>query len=173
MRIYNGTNSLVTLPISGMQQIAINPRSVSVDFMGSTDFISMLVTSFDINEVALVVSGPYELSVCATVPTAVNYVVQTLDEAIQRFATPKETETKKVEEKTPETNITEEKPIEHEKEDYISLPSDVETTTTDANTTEPEVKTEVEPEEPVIKLKPKRTRRSVKAEESASEGEGK
>lgn len=88
MRIYNGTNSLVTLPITGTQQITINPKSVSIDFMGGTDFISMLVTSFDPKEVALVVSGPYELSVCATVPTAVNYVVQTLDEAIQRFAIP-------------------------------------------------------------------------------------
>lgn len=85
MRIFNGTNSLLTLPLSGNQKLEILPKSVSQEFMGSTDFLSMVVTSLGSDEIAIVVSGVYELNTCANVPTAVNYVVQTLDEAIVRF----------------------------------------------------------------------------------------
>lgn len=165
MRIYNGTNSLVTLPITGTQQITINPKSVSIDFMGGTDFISMLVTSFDPKEVALVVSGPYELSVCATVPTAVNYVVQTLDEAIQRFAIPKNEEVKA--ESTPkaeEEPVVEE--IVHEKDDMISLPSDV-----TPEETVGETKTDEIESEETVKPKPKKTRRPKKTAEEGAEGD--
>jgi hypothetical protein len=85
MRIFNGTNSLLTLPLSGNQKLEILPKSVSQEFMGSTDFLSMVVTSLGSDEIAIVVSGVYELNTCANIPTAVNYVVQTLDEAITRF----------------------------------------------------------------------------------------
>jgi outer membrane biosynthesis protein TonB len=85
MRIFNGTNSLLTLPLSGNQKLEILPKSVSQEFMGSTDFLSMVVTSLSSDEIAIVVSGVYELNTCANIPTAVNYVVQTLDEAITRF----------------------------------------------------------------------------------------
>lgn len=85
MRIFNGTNSLLTLPLSGNQKLEILPKSVSQEFMGSTDFLSMVVTSLSSDEIAIVVSGVYELNTCANIPTAVNYVVQTLDEAIVRF----------------------------------------------------------------------------------------
>ena len=85
MRIFNGTNSLLTLPLSGNQKLEILPKSVSQEFMGSTDFLSMVVTSLGSDEIAIVVSGVYELNTCANVPTAVNYVVQTLDEAVTRF----------------------------------------------------------------------------------------
>lgn len=94
MRIFNGTNSLLTLPLSGSQKLEIYPKSVSSEFMGGNEFLSMLVSSLSTDEIAIIVSGPYELNVCANIPTAVNYVVQTLDEAIIRFGLkqPKTTE---------------------------------------------------------------------------------
>ena len=85
MRIFNGTNSLLTLPLSGSQKLEIYPKSVSSEFMGGNEFLSMLVSSLSTKEIAIIVSGPYELNVCANIPTAVNYVVQTLDEAVIRF----------------------------------------------------------------------------------------
>ena len=88
MRIYNGTNSQVDIPLLGDLRLSIPAHQTSGDFMGNTDFITLLVTSFDCNELAIIVSGPFELSICANVPTAVNYVVQSLDEALQRFAVP-------------------------------------------------------------------------------------
>ena len=86
MRIYNGTNSQLNLPLSGIQRISIAPKSVSGDIMPSNEFLSLLVGSFDYSEIALIVSGPYEISMCAGVSGSVGFVVQSLEEAIERFA---------------------------------------------------------------------------------------
>ena len=93
MRIYNGTNSQVDLPLAGSQRITIAPKSVSGDIMSSTELLSLLVTSYTTDELALVVSGPFEINQCAQIPTSASYVVQSLDEAIKRFA-PKDEEKK-------------------------------------------------------------------------------
>ena len=191
MRIYNGTNSLVTLPITGTQQITINPKSVSIDFMGGTDFISMLVTSFDPKEVALVVSGPYELSVCATVPTAVNYVVQTLDEAIQRFAIPTDSKSALKQSHADVDPKTIQDSVSHpDRDDDPANQSDkddapkVNAEETQDNAPKEEIKEELTEEKPVEEKPkveetqenaPKTTRRSrrAKKEDSESVDEGK
>lgn len=98
MRVYNGTKSQVDLPLAGTQRITIPAHSVSGDIMPSTEFLSLLVTSYDYSELALIVSGPFEINLCASVTGSVGFVVQSLDEAIERFA-PK-TETPKVVEET-------------------------------------------------------------------------
>ena len=108
MRIYNGTNSQVSLPYAGKERISIEPKSVSGNLGITNDLISLIVTSFTTDELAIVVAGPYELSMTSSNPVAVNYVVQSLEEAIQRFA-PKTPE--KVEE------VKEEKPVEEQKEE--------------------------------------------------------
>lgn len=97
MRVYNGTNSQLDLPLSGSQRISIPPRTVSGDVMPSNDFLSLLVSSFDYSEIALIVSGPYEITMCAGVSGSVGFVVQSLEEAIERFAEKKPEETKSVE----------------------------------------------------------------------------
>lgn len=97
MRVYNGTNSQLDLPLSGSQRISIPPRTVSGDVMPSNDFLSLLVSSFDYSEIALIVSGPYEITMCAGVSGSVGFVVQSLEEAIERFADKKPEETKSVE----------------------------------------------------------------------------
>lgn len=89
MRVYNGTNSQVDLPLAGNQRITIPSHSVSGDIMPSTEFLSLLVGSYDYSELALIVSGAFELNLCASVSGSVGFVVQSLDEAIERFA-PKE-----------------------------------------------------------------------------------
>lgn len=100
MRIYNGTKSQLDLPLSGIQRISIPPRTVSGDVMPSNEFLSLLVSSFDYSEIALIVSGPYEISMCAGVSGSVGFVVQTLEEAIERFAEkkPEEIVEEKIEE---------------------------------------------------------------------------
>lgn len=89
MRVYNGTKSQINLPLSGTQRITIPAHSVSGDIMPSNEFLSLLVSSYDYNELALIVSGPFEINMCAGVSGSVGFVVQSLDEAIERFA-PKE-----------------------------------------------------------------------------------
>ena len=103
MRIYNATDSQISLPLIGSMRINIAPHSVS------QDFLSMLVTSYDVNEIALIVSGPYELNTCANIPTATNYVTQTLEEALQRFNKEEKTEEVKEEEGEAKSVIEEEK----------------------------------------------------------------
>ena len=154
MRIFNGTNSLLNLPLNGNQMLEVLPKSVSTEFMGSKEFISMLVTSLSCDEIAIVVSGPYELNNCANVPTAVNYVVQTLDEAIIRFGLKKPEP--KHEECTCEKCKSEEKPVAEEKEEVIP-----------ETTEEPVVEEEKPTEETVVEEeKPaKKSRKKKKAEE--------
>ena len=108
MRIYNGTNSQVSLPYAGKERISIEPKSVSGNLGITNDLISLIVTSFTTDELAIIVAGPYELSMTSSNPVAVNYVVQSLEEAIQRFA-PKAPETVK--------EAVEEKPVEEQKEE--------------------------------------------------------
>lgn len=156
MRIFNGTNSLLTLPLSGNQKLEILPKSVSQEFMGSTDFLSMVVTSLGSDEIAIVVSGVYELNTCANVPTAVNYVVQTLDEAIVRFG---------IKKKEPEH--TEKCTCEKCKAEETTTPEPIEET---KPTEEPEpvtqpIITEGEPvveEEKPVEEKPKKSKRAKK-----------
>lgn len=105
MRIYNGTDSQVSLPYAGKERISIEPKSVSGNLGITNDLISLIVTSFTTDELAIIVAGPYELSMTSSNPVAVNYVVQSLDEAIQRFA--------------PKTKEEEEKPVEEVKEDPV------------------------------------------------------
>lgn len=97
MRIYNGTNSQLNLPLSSVQRISIAPKSVSGDLMPSNEFLSLLVSSFGYNEIALIVSGPYEISMCAGVSGSVGFVAQSLEEAIERFAEKKEVAPQEVE----------------------------------------------------------------------------
>lgn len=95
MRIYNGTNSVLDLPLSGIQRLSIPPKSVSGDFMPTNEFLSLLVSTFDYSEISIIVSGPYEISMCASVSGSVGFVTQSLEEAIERFAekvAPKEVE---------------------------------------------------------------------------------
>lgn len=97
MRIYNGTKSMLDLPLTGLQRLSIPSKSVSGDFMPTNDFLSMLVSTFDYNELAVIVSGPFEITMCANVSGSSGFVVQSLEEAIERFA-----------EKTPEVVVVEE-----------------------------------------------------------------
>ena len=103
MKLFNATNSLLDLPWSG-QRLSIAPKSFSQDFMGTPDFIQLITSTYNNEEIAIVVAGPYELSMCASVPVAVNYVVQSVDEAVQRFGLKEEKKVEEVKEepKTPE-----------------------------------------------------------------------
>ena len=118
MRIYNGTNSQVNLPYVGKERISIDAKSVSGNLGITNELISLIVTSYGADELAIIVSGPYELSMTSSNPVAVNYVVQSLDEAIQRFAAPEDVpEEKKEEERKEETVEESKKPEEVVEED--------------------------------------------------------
>ena len=124
MRIFNGTKSQVNLPYAGGQRISISPMSVSGNVGPTDELISLIVTAYRDDELAIIVSGPYELTATSRNPVAVSYVVQSLDEAVQKFAIKteekkEEVKKEKVEEKAPveEKPATEEVKTEEVKEE--------------------------------------------------------
>lgn len=140
MRIYNGKNSQVDIPLA-TQRVTIGPKSVSKDLMPSTEMLQLLSTSFDDSEIALIVSGPTELNLCAGVPSCTPLVVQSLDEALVRFnggdVKPE-----------PKTEKKEEEPVVEEMEEKEE---------------EPEKKVEVKQEE----VKPEPTKKAAPAKKNA------
>ena len=85
MRIYNGTKKALTLPYTGGETLTIPAHQPSGNVLCSPEFLSSVITAYNADEIAVIASGPFEISACANIPTAVNYVVQSLDEAIARF----------------------------------------------------------------------------------------
>ena len=85
MRIFNGTKKALTLPYTGGETLTIPAHQPSGNVLCSPEFLSSVITAYNADEIAVIASGPFEISACAIIPTAVNYVVQSLDEAIARF----------------------------------------------------------------------------------------
>lgn len=85
MRIFNGTKKALTLPYTGGEMLTIPAHQPSGNVLCSSEFLSSVITAYNTDEIAVIASGPFEISACANIPTAVNYVVQSLDEAIARF----------------------------------------------------------------------------------------
>lgn len=114
MRIFNGKNAQISLPL-GMVRLEIPSKVASKDFAPNPDFLSLIVTSYTEKDIALIVSGPFELSMCSTMPAVAPLMVQSLEEAIERF-TPKQEELK--EEKTSVVEVKEE-PVEEVEEPLV------------------------------------------------------
>lgn len=114
MRIFNGTKSQVILPYAGGQKISIDPMSVSGNVGPTDEFVALIVTSYTDKELALIVSGPYELATASRNPVAVSYIVQTLDEAVRRFS-PEAPKVEKTAEPKKEEPIVEEPTVEDPK----------------------------------------------------------
>lgn len=87
MRIYNAKNSQIDIPlVAGGERLTVESKSVSRDFMPNKDFLSLIVTAFDYDEIALIVSGPFEISMCSQVSCIPGFVVNSLEDAILRFS---------------------------------------------------------------------------------------
>ena len=120
MRIYNATKYQLNLPLTETQKITIEPHAPSGNIIPSTKFISLLVSTFSVDQIALIVSGAFELNMCAQMPVTTEYIVQSLDEAINKFA-PKQEDPTPVEILEKE----EEKPVAEEEAPAVD--NDVET----------------------------------------------
>lgn len=147
MRIYNGKDSLVCLPLNANQRISIDPHSVSGDFLPTTEFITMVISAYNTDELALIVASSFEINICANIVGAVLYVVQSLDEAISRFAVPKEEKKEEVKIEVP-TEKPEEKKCDECK-------CDCEKETIENTTQEPEP----DPQEEKVVEKPKKNKK--------------
>lgn len=84
MRIFNATNATLNVPW-GSVRLTIKPKSFTNDILGTPDFIKTLITTYTEKEIAILVGGPFELSMCAGVPACVIYVAQSVDEIYKKF----------------------------------------------------------------------------------------
>ena len=133
MRIFNGTNRRISVPILGTtQKLELGPMSVSGNILPTEEFLILLTQSFTPDEIAFICAGTYEYNVCAHVNMACNFTVGSLDEAMSKFL-PKEPETpiKKLEEeeskveveekeKKDEADVVVETPEEEKKEEVVT-----------------------------------------------------
>lgn len=99
MRVYNATKYTVNFPLTPTQKITIQPNSVSGNILPNTQFLSMMVGVYTPEQIAFIVSGPFEINMCSSIPVTASYVVQSLDEAIARFSPKSQVEEMPKEEK--------------------------------------------------------------------------
>lgn len=173
MRIYNAKNSQVDLPIAGNTRVTIPAHSVSKDVMPSDEFLTMIAQTFEAHELALIVAGPYEINMCAKNPACTPLIVQSLDEAIERFNGPKpgvETVEKEYaeiadEKLKPVEETVEEEPAQfHEEkiEEEVSEVVDAEPAPESVEEDEEEVEATVVPEEEAPAVKPNKKNKKGK-----------
>ena len=155
MRIFNGTKKALTLPYTGGETLTIPAHQPSGNVLCSPEFLSSVITAYNADEIAVIASGPFEISACANIPTAVNYVVQSLDEAIARFNP--DAKAKLAAEKANEQEIEKKKAAEEPKKEEPKVEEP-----------KPEVKPEEEkkPEEP---KKPELKPETIKKEKAKKE----
>ncbi len=88
MRIYNSQNSQISIPLTATEKIIVPAHGTSLSFMPNPRILSLIVTSFDYSDIALIVSGPIEMTMCSETPCCSGFVVSSVEEAIERFTTP-------------------------------------------------------------------------------------
>ena len=144
MRIYNGTQSKISIPWLGTNNpvFELEARTVSGNFMPTNEFLTLLTNSFTPDQIAFIIAGRCEYEVCANVKMAANYTVTSLDEAIDK-CTPK----KKAE--PVEEIIKEEEKQNQEAEPEVEVPCENEETET--NKEEENAESEPETPEPTVK----------------------
>lgn len=110
MKIYNAKNASVQLPL-GMRRLVISGKSLSQDFMPTSQFLQMIARTFTPDDLAIIVSGAWEGNMCAETPTLSEYCVSSIEEALARFnppETPKKEEPKVELPEPPVPEVTEE-----------------------------------------------------------------
>lgn len=126
MKIYNAKKASVQLPL-GMRRLTISGKSLSQEFMPTSQFLQMIARTFSPKDMALIVSGAWEGNMCAEIPTLAEYVVPNVESAIARFNPPVEPEKEELKkeeskEKKSETTVPETKE-EPEVESNPELPT--------------------------------------------------
>ena len=115
MKIYNAKKASVQLPL-GMRRLTISGKSLSQEFMPTSQFLQMIARTFSPKDMALIVSGAWEGNMCAEIPTLAEYVVPNVESAIARFNPPEEPkkEEELKEEKPELTSEAKDEPVEVE-----------------------------------------------------------
>ena len=108
MKIYNAKTATVQLPL-GMRRLVISGKSLSQDFMPTSQFLQMIARTFSPKDLAIIVSGAWEGNMCAETATLHEYCVSSIEEALARFNPPEEPKKEEPKEELPEPAVPETK----------------------------------------------------------------
>lgn len=78
MRIYNGKDATINVPLPNGERMSIDGKSISKDFMPSAEFLNMIKTSYDYSEIALIVAGVIEMNLCSSISSVAGFVVNSV-----------------------------------------------------------------------------------------------
>lgn len=99
MKIYNGTKSVIDLPLANGSRLIVKPKSVSNEFLPTIQFLQMIVMAYSRDDLAFIPSGPSDTAMAANVSTMPGYIANSVEEAIVRFTVvPRENQNKPVDE---------------------------------------------------------------------------
>ena len=155
MKIYNAKNASVQLPL-GMRRLVISGKSLSQDFMPTSQFLQMIARTFTPNDLAIIVSGAWEGNMCAETPTLSEYCVSSIEEALARFNPPENPKKEEPKVELPEPAVPE---VKEEPKSEISESEE------ESNTEEQEKK----PKAKRVRATRKTTRKKKVDEEKSAE----
>lgn len=155
MKIYNAKTATVQLPL-GIRRLVISGRSLSQDFMPTSQFLQMIARTFSPKDLAIIVSGAWEGNMCAETPTLHEYCVSSVEEALARFNPPEEPKRK-------------DEPKKEKPESSVEVKEEKPEVETSSETPEPDSKPEEEPEKETKKAKRVRTAKKVTRKKKADE----
>lgn len=96
MKLYNATSSQLDLPMP-TERVSIASMKVGPRFMPNKEFLRTIAECFTEKDVALILEGQHEISMCSQIDGLKPLCVNSLEEAIIRFAPSGEKELKKTE----------------------------------------------------------------------------
>lgn len=88
MRIYNATKSTMNLPMPNGSRLVVGSRELSRQFYPTVELLTLLVSAYTRDDIAIVMEGAGEVSMGAVVSALPGYTASTPEEAIERFAKP-------------------------------------------------------------------------------------
>lgn len=90
MRIYNATKSTMNLPLANGSRLIIRPQECSKQFYPTVDMLTLLVSAYSYDDIAIIIDSAAEISMGATVSALPGFVANSLEEAIMKFKKPTE-----------------------------------------------------------------------------------
>lgn len=110
MKVYNPSRFPMDFPLDNGSRIRVAPKEVSSSFFPTTKVLKNLTTAYSTKDVVFLVDSRSEYDLIASVSAAPAYTMNSLEEAIKKFADP----TPEVAAKVPETTtpVEDEVPVE-------------------------------------------------------------
>lgn len=85
MRIYNGTNSTMNLPMPNGSRLIIGSKAVSKQFFPTVELLTLLVSAYSRADIAIIVDSGSEIQLGAAISALPGYIAKDVDDAIEKI----------------------------------------------------------------------------------------